>query len=145
MQHANFVLSQPRANRCATHHYIARNIFLHQQSAKMNLFLSSAVGSGSLCDTEHNNISHMPSAESIVVGKQSHKHSPGVNQNAAQEKEWAAKSDYSLAMVRSSTPANLIDSTQMKQLVLQLGPHPRSTNNLMVRSCLLISLYSSII
>ncbi|XP_027348793.1 protein TIME FOR COFFEE-like isoform X2 [Abrus precatorius] len=127
-QHANFVVSQPRPKRCATHHYIARNIFVHQQCAMVNTFFPLTMGSGPVCDAKHNNANQLHSAESVVVGKQSHKHSPGPNQNAAQEKGWAATSDCSLAAVRSSGPANPMDSTQMKRLVLHQGPHSGSAN-----------------
>ncbi|TKY62445.1 TIME FOR COFFEE protein [Spatholobus suberectus] len=122
-QHGNFVLSQPRPKRCATHDYIARNIFMHQQCTKMNTLLPSAIGCGSMCDTKPNNVNRMHSAESVVVGKQSHKQSPGLNQNAAAEKGWAAA-------IKSSGPANPMDLTQMKQLVLQQGPHSGSSGNI---------------
>ncbi|KAJ1433075.1 hypothetical protein SESBI_06292 [Sesbania bispinosa] len=129
-QLVNFALSQPRPKRCATHHYIARNIFMHQQCTKMNPPLPSAIGYGSPCDTKPNNVNRMSSAENVVVGKQSQKHTPSMNQNAAQEKGWAATSDYSHAAIKSSGPANPVDSIQMNQLVLQQYPHPGSSGNL---------------
>ncbi|XP_061341373.1 protein TIME FOR COFFEE-like [Gastrolobium bilobum] len=131
-QHVNLVLSQPRPKRCATHHHIARNIFMHQQCTKVNPFLQSAIGYSSVCDTKPKNVIRMNSAESVVVGKQSQKHSPGMNQNAAQEKGWAATGDYnySLDAIKSSVPTNPVDSTQMKQLVFRQGPHPESSDNL---------------
>ncbi|RDX69923.1 Protein TIME FOR COFFEE, partial [Mucuna pruriens] len=130
-QHGNFVLSQPRPKRCATHDYIARNIFMHQQCTKMNTLLPSAISRGSMCEPKPDNVNQMHSAESVVVGKQCHKQSPpGVNQNAAPEKRWAAISDFSLAAIKSSGPANPMDLMQMKQLALQQGPHPGSSGNI---------------
>ncbi|CAJ1905065.1 unnamed protein product [Sphenostylis stenocarpa] len=127
-QHEHFVLSQPWPQRCATHGYIARNIFMHQQWTKMNTLLPSAVGCGSMCDTKLNRVQ---SAESVVVGKQFHKQSPpGVSQNAAPDKGWSITSDFSLAAFKSSGPANPMDMTQMKQLMLQQGPHPGSSANI---------------
>ena len=139
MQHVKFVLSQPQPKRCATHHYIARNIFLHQQLTKMNSLLPPAIGSGLLCGTKSNNVNYVPSAENLAIGKQSQKHLPGVNQNAAQEKGLAGTSDPSLTAIKSSNNANAMDSTQRMQLVLQQGPHASSTGNLVVCSCLLIA------
>ncbi|ESW34425.1 hypothetical protein PHAVU_001G151600 [Phaseolus vulgaris] len=127
-QHGNFALSQPRPKRCVTHGYIARNIFMHQQCTKMNTLLPSAIGCGSMCDTK---LSKVHSAESVVVGKQFHKQSPVVSHNAEPEKGWATSSDFSLAaMKRSSGPANSMDMTQMKQLMLQQGPHSGSSANI---------------
>ncbi|XP_016204629.1 protein TIME FOR COFFEE [Arachis ipaensis] len=129
-EHMSFVLSEPRAKRCATHHYIARNVFFHQQRTKMNPLLPSAVASGPPpCNTKYNDINCMRSAGSMLVGKKSQKHS-SLNQSVAQEKGCAATNDYSLASVRNSALANSIDSTQMKQLVLQQGSQPGSTGNL---------------
>ncbi|KAL2320952.1 hypothetical protein Fmac_029921 [Flemingia macrophylla] len=135
-QHGNFVLSQPRPKRCATHDYIARNIFMHQQYTKMNTLLPSAIGDGSLRGTKPDNVNQMHSAESVVIGKHSHKQSPGVNQNAAPEKGRSVSSDFSLAAIKSSGPANPMDLTQMKQLVLQQGPYQGSSGSVMVRSSL---------
>ncbi|XP_027914644.1 protein TIME FOR COFFEE-like isoform X1 [Vigna unguiculata] len=127
-QHGNFVLSQPRPKRCASHGYIARNIFMHQQCTKMNTLLPSAIGSGSICDTK---LSKVHSAESVVVGKQFHKQSPGVSHSATPEKGWATTSDFSVAAIKkSSGPANPVDMTQTKQLMLQQGQHPGSSANI---------------
>ncbi|XP_015969555.1 protein TIME FOR COFFEE isoform X1 [Arachis duranensis] len=129
-EHMSFVLSEPRAKRCATHHYIARNVFFHQQRTKMNPLLPSAVASGPPpCNTKHSDINCMRSAGSMLVGKKSKKHA-SLNQSVAQEKGCAATNDYSLASVRNSALANSIDSTQMKQLVLQQGSQAGSTGNL---------------
>ncbi|MED6135360.1 hypothetical protein PIB30_045689 [Stylosanthes scabra] len=129
-EHKNFVLSQPRPKRCATHHYIARNIFLHQHCTKMNPLLASAVASGPPCDIKCSDINHMPFPGSMVVGKKSQKHSSGLNQSATPEKGWAATNEYSLASVRSSALSNSLDSSQTKQVTLQQGSQPGSTGNL---------------
>lgn len=128
-QHANFVVSQPHPKRCATHYYIARNIF-HQQFTKMKPPVPVAIGSGSLCGTKPNNVNCVPSAESMVVGKQSEKHLPSANHNVAQEKGWATSSNSSLTTAKSSNNANSTDSAHRVQLVLQQGPNSGSTGNL---------------
>ncbi|XP_020238669.1 protein TIME FOR COFFEE [Cajanus cajan] len=127
-QHVNFVLSQPRPSRCATHYYIACNI-LHQQFTKPKPPLPVAI-SGSLGGTKPNNVHCVPSAESMAVGKQSQKQLPIVNQNAAQEKGWAATSNPSLTAAKTFNNANPVDSAHRVQLVLQQGPNPGSTSNL---------------
>ncbi|KAK7285347.1 hypothetical protein RJT34_20116 [Clitoria ternatea] len=129
-QRANFILAQPRPMRCAFHHYIACNIFTHQQCLKTNVLLPLAISCGSVCDMKPNDVNQMHSAESVVVGKQSRKHSSAMNQNAAQEKVLAATSDCNLAALRSSGSANSIDSMTMKQLVLQQGRNSGSSGNL---------------
>jgi len=96
----------------------------------MNTLLPSAIGCGSMCDTKLNKVH---SAESVIVGKQFHKQSPGVSHNAALEKGCATTSDFSLAAIKkSSGPANSMDMTQMKQLMLHQGPHPGSSANIVV-------------
>ncbi|KAI4349510.1 hypothetical protein L6164_010092 [Bauhinia variegata] len=127
---ANFGLSPPQAKRCATHHYIACNILLHQKFAKMNNFCPSAAGSNSICGTKPNSVNGVPSAESMVVGKQSQRILPGVHQNVSQEKGWAATSLFDHTANRSSDAASSKDSTQRKQLVIQQGPHRAPSGNL---------------
>jgi len=103
---------------------------MHQQCTKMNTLLPSAIGSGSICDTK---LSKVHSAESVVVGKQFHKQSPGVSHSATPEKGWATTSDFSVAAIKkSSGPANPVDMTQTKQLMLQQGQHPGSSANIVV-------------
>lgn len=128
-QHVNSVVSQPRPKRCATHYYIACNIF-HQQFTKMKPPLPVAIGSGSLCGMKPNNDRCVPSAESMAIGKQSQKHLPIVNQNVVQEKGWAVTSNPSLSAAKSSNNANSMDSAHRMQYVLQQGPSPGSTGNL---------------
>ncbi|GAU37190.1 hypothetical protein TSUD_30550 [Trifolium subterraneum] len=123
-QHVNFPLSEPQRKRCATHYHIALNI-LHQKFTKMNPLLPTAIGSGSLCATKTNNVNCLLSAESMVVNKQSQKHLPSSDQNDRREKGLAATGDHNL----TSNNANPVDSTQMMQFVLQQGPHPGSTGN----------------
>ncbi|KAG4402208.1 hypothetical protein GLYMA_02G146900v4 [Glycine max] len=129
LKHANFVLSQRQPKRCATHYYIACNI-LHQQCTKMKPPLPAAIGSGSVCDTKHNNVNCVPYAESMAFGKQSQKHLPIVNQNASQEKGWAATSIPSLTAAKGSNNVKPMDSAHRVQLVLQQGPNPGPTGNL---------------
>ncbi|KAL6971465.1 hypothetical protein U1Q18_031142 [Sarracenia purpurea var. burkii] len=58
------LFSQPRAKRCATHCYIARNIHYLQQLMKMNPFWpAAAAGSASLFGGKPGNLSVLPSAE----------------------------------------------------------------------------------
>ncbi|KAK7277635.1 hypothetical protein RJT34_22650 [Clitoria ternatea] len=127
--HVSFACSQSQPKRCATHYYIACNI-LHQQFSKTKSFVPAANGSGSHCGTKLNNISCVPSAESMITRKQSRKHSPVVNQNAAQEKRCAATSNASPTAAKSSNNASPVDSINRVQLVLQQGPIPGSTGNL---------------
>lgn len=131
MQDASFVLSQPLPKRCATHHYIARNIFLHQQFTQTNHIWPAAVASASLCGTKPNDVNRVPSAESMVIAKQSQKNLPGLNQNAG-EKEWATSSFLGLSANESSDTANCLDSTQRKHVVPQQGPYPSSASNVVV-------------
>lgn len=138
MQHVNFALSQLQPKRCAIHHYIARNI-LHQQFTKMNPLLPVAISSGSLRGTKPSNVNSVPSAESLVVSKQSQKHLSSVDQNCAQEKGLTVTSNPSLTATKSSNNAKSMDSTHRMQFVLQQGPHPGSNGNLVVWSCHLIA------
>ncbi|MCH93225.1 protein TIME FOR COFFEE-like, partial [Trifolium medium] len=95
----------------------------------MNPLLPTAIGSGSLCATKTNNVNCLLSAESMVVNKQSQKHLPSSDQNGTQEKGLAATGDHNLTATKSSNNANPVDSTHMMQFVLQQGPHPGSTGN----------------
>ncbi|KAL2323543.1 hypothetical protein Fmac_027922 [Flemingia macrophylla] len=129
-QHVNFVLSQQRPRRCATHYYIACNI-LHQQFTKMKPPLPVAIGSGSMGGgTKPSNVHYVPSAESMAVGKQSQKHMPISNPSATQERGWAVTSNPSLTTAKSFNKANPADSAPSVQIVLQQGPNPGTTSNL---------------
>ena len=101
--------------------------------------LPAAIGSGSVCDTKHNNVNCVPYAESMAFGKQSQKHLPIVNQNASQEKGWAATSIPSLTAAKGSNNVKPMDSAHRVQLVLQQGPNPGPTGNLVVWSSHLIA------
>lgn len=96
--------------------------------------LPVAIGSGSLCGMKPNNDRCVLSAESMTIGKQSQKHLPIVNQNVVQEKGWAVTSNPSLSAAKSSNNANSMDSAHRMQYVLQQGPSPGSTGNLVVWS-----------
>ncbi|OIV91329.1 hypothetical protein TanjilG_01947 [Lupinus angustifolius] len=127
LQHVDFVLSQPQPKRCATHQYIARNIFLHQQYLKTKSHLPASFGTASLCSTNANAV---PCTESMVDGKQSSKHLPSVNQRMQEKVLAAVASDPSLAAIKISNNTDRIDSTQRMQFVLQQVPHPGSTSSL---------------
>ncbi|KAE9618435.1 hypothetical protein Lal_00047392 [Lupinus albus] len=127
LQHADFVLSQPQPKRCATHQYIARNIFLHQQFLKTKSLLPASFGTASLCSTNANTV---PSTESMVDGKQSSKHLSSVNQSMQGKVSAALASDPTLAAIKNSNNTDGIDSTQRMQFVLQQVPHPGSTSSL---------------
>ncbi|XP_012569782.1 protein TIME FOR COFFEE isoform X3 [Cicer arietinum] len=127
-QHVNFGLSQPQPKKCATHYYIARSI-LHQQFTKTDLLLPAAIGSGTLSATKLN-VNCAPSAERMVVSKQSQKHLLGLDLSGTQDKELDATCDQNLTATKSSNNVNPVDSTHRMQFVLQQGPHPGSTENL---------------
>ncbi|KAF7818326.1 protein TIME FOR COFFEE-like isoform X1 [Senna tora] len=136
-QQANFALSPPQSKRCATHHYIARNIFLHQQFMRMNHIRPAAIGSDSLCGANPNNINSVPTSETMVDGHQSQKKFPSVNLNASQaKKELTALGIPGLHPNKSPDATNSLDSTQKKQQ----GPYPASTCNVMNGSAFLCSL-----
>ena len=98
----------------------------------MNQFWPAAVDSGSLYGTKQNNANSAASSETMVVGKQTRQNMPGVNQNTSQGKFWPVTSFSSLAAHKSSEAANLMDSTQKKQFVLQQGPQPAPAGNLVL-------------
>ncbi|XP_045796213.1 protein TIME FOR COFFEE-like isoform X2 [Trifolium pratense] len=129
-QHVDFALSESQPKRCATHYRIARNI-LHQKFTKMNPLLPAIIGSGSLCATKTNNVNCLISAESMVVNKQSQKHLPSSDQssdqNGTQEKGLAATGDHNLTATKGS---NYVNPVHKMQFVLQQGPQPGSTGNL---------------
>ncbi|CAL0300585.1 unnamed protein product [Lupinus luteus] len=126
LQHLDFVLSQPQPKRCATHQYIARNIFSHQQFLKTKSHLPDSFGTA-LCCTNANTVA---STESMVDGKQSSKRLPSVNQSIQEKVSAAVASDPSLAAIKNSNNTDRIDSTQRMQFVLQQVPHPGSTSSL---------------
>jgi len=132
MQRVNYALSEPQPKRCATHYQIARKILL-KQFTKMNPLLSAAIGSGSLCAPKTNNVNCLHSAESMIINKQSQKHLPSLDQNGTQEKRLAVVGDHNLTATKNSDNSNPVDSIHQMHL-LQQGPFPGSTGNLVVQS-----------
>ncbi|RVW54887.1 Protein TIME FOR COFFEE [Vitis vinifera] len=69
VQPPHYPLSIPRPKRCATHQYIARNIYYHQQLTRMNPFWSAAAGSASLYGVaKPYNLNFMPPTENMILG-----------------------------------------------------------------------------
>ncbi|XP_021279651.1 protein TIME FOR COFFEE isoform X2 [Herrania umbratica] len=132
LQPSHFLLSQPWPKRCAMHHYIARNIHLHQQFAKMNQFWPSAPGSASPCGAKPNNLNVVPSAENLIFGNPLQGSFPVVNLNSTEEKGKVMASFPGLTRKdKSSDCTNLLDTAQRKQVVLQLASQPAAAGNLM--------------
>ncbi|XP_062021622.1 protein TIME FOR COFFEE isoform X1 [Rosa rugosa] len=108
LQPGNSSLSQSCAKtRCATHHYIARNIYLHQKVTNMNNLWPAAGGSAPLCGTKPDIVVGNPSLGSVS------------GQSAKESKD-------------QSSEAAFIESSRSKKLVAQQSPsQPASAGNLM--------------
>lgn len=131
-QHSPFMLSQPHPKRCATHCYIARNIYLNQQLEKMNTFWSAGAGSDSLCGAKPNNPNAMPSAENIIHGNPLQGSFPLLNLHSGRDKGQAMASfPHPAQKDKSSEGVNLMDPAQNKQLVLQQAPQLPPAANLL--------------
>ncbi|XP_022727543.1 protein TIME FOR COFFEE-like [Durio zibethinus] len=116
LQPPHFLLSQPRPRRCAMHHYIARNIHLHQQFTKMNYFWPAAPGSASLCVANPNNLDLVPSAENLILGNPFQRSFQVVNLNPTEEKGEVAEIFPGLPnrKDKSSDCTNFMDTAQRK-------------------------------
>jgi len=115
--------TQTGLKRCATHHYIASNIRMHQQLLKMNHFWPAA----SLCGAKPNTLSTIPSAENMIIANPSF---PVQNLNISQERGMAtANIPVSNTKNRSSEDANCV-------VRLHQSSQPDPAGNLMV--CLLL-------
>ncbi|KAF3436292.1 hypothetical protein FNV43_RR23384 [Rhamnella rubrinervis] len=126
------LLSQPIRKRCATHHHIACNIYLHQQLTKMNQFCPAGAGSTPLCRTKPNNLDVMPPAENLVMGSSLLGNFPGRKLSHSHEKgQDVGNFPGHSGKDKSSGPANLMETSQRKQIVLPQAPQPASANNLM--------------
>lgn len=125
VQPPQFVHSQPRTKRCATHQYIARNIYLHQQVSKMNQFWPAAAGSASLCGVKPNNISTMTSTGNMIVSTQSQGNVSGLNLNVLQDKGKPATNS-------GKDKSSEAHSEQKNQLVLQQIQQPAVAGNSLV-------------
>ncbi|KAJ0052265.1 hypothetical protein Pint_03321 [Pistacia integerrima] len=129
-QPPQFMLSQPRPKRCATHHYIARNIYLNQQFAKMNHLWPAGASSTSLIGAKSNSLNVIPSTENLIHGNQLQGSFPVVNLNSVQDKGQGTTNFPGLTQKdKSSENASLMDPAQRKQLVLQQAPHPAPAGN----------------
>ncbi|XP_077221472.1 protein TIME FOR COFFEE-like [Tasmannia lanceolata] len=67
LQPPHFVLAQSRPKQCATHFYIAQNIYCLQQFARMNPFWHPVAGSAPLYGTKPYNLNAVPATESTMV------------------------------------------------------------------------------
>ncbi|KAI9181283.1 hypothetical protein LWI28_015868 [Acer negundo] len=131
-QPPQFVLSQPQPKRCTTHHYIARNISLNQQLAKMNRFSPVGAGSAPLQGGKPSSINVIPSTENLIHGNLLQGSFPVVNLNSVQDKGQAAASFPAVTQkVKSSEGVNVMDPAQSKQFVLQQAPQPASPGNIL--------------
>ncbi|KAJ7972789.1 Protein TIME FOR COFFEE [Quillaja saponaria] len=129
LQPPHFILSQPRPQRSATHHYIARNIFLHQQSTKMN-HVWPAIGSASLSPAKPNNLNGKSSTENTTVRNQVQRSLLDMNLNHAPQKGWAATNFPGLPPNRNLDASNSEDAAHRKQLLLQECPQAASSDGL---------------
>ncbi|XP_059434987.1 protein TIME FOR COFFEE isoform X2 [Corylus avellana] len=126
IQPPQLLFTQPRPKRCATHCYIARNILYHQQLARMNPFWPAAAGSASLYGAKPCNLNVVPPAEL-------HGNIPGRGVNSAQDK------GQGLAMFTGHTgkdkgsqaAANVVDTSQRKQILLQPALPPGAPSNIL--------------
>lgn len=133
------LLSKPLRKRCATHHHIACNIYLHQQLTKMNQFWPAGAGFTSLCGTKPKNLNVMPPAENMVIGSSLLGNFPCVNLSHSQEKgQDVGNFPGHSGKDKSSGPANLMETSQRKQIVLSQTPQPASAINGMVWLCHLL-------
>ncbi|KAL4368928.1 hypothetical protein GQ457_05G002680 [Hibiscus cannabinus] len=123
LQPLRFLLSQPRPKRCVMHHYIAHNIQLHQQYAKVNHFWSPTTGFASLSGAKPSNLNMAPSAETLTLGN------PLVNLSLTEEKSKVATSFPGLARKDKSSECTK-DTAQRKQVVVQKASQT-SAGNLM--------------
>lgn len=155
MQPANSLLSQPRRKRCATHHYIAHNICLHQKVTKTNNFWPAATGSAPLCGTKPDIFKVILPAENIVIGNPMLGSLPGLNLQQSQEhKQGVSNFQGHSGKGKISEAANFTETLKRKHLAVQQAP--ASDGNEMVwlhhlhytiwlrgmsSSCILISFY----
>ncbi|KAH7517221.1 hypothetical protein FEM48_Zijuj09G0039700 [Ziziphus jujuba var. spinosa] len=124
------LLSQPQPKRCATHHYIAHNIYLHQQLTKINNIWPAAAGSAPQCGTKPNNLSVMPPAEKMTMGTLLLGNVPGVNLSHSKEKgKDAGDCPGHNGKDKISGAANK-ETSQIKQIVLPQAPQPAFAGNL---------------
>lgn len=137
IQHSPFMPSQAQPKRCATHCYIARNIYLNQQLEKLNPFWSAGAGSDSLRGAKLNNPNAMPSTENIIHGNPLQGSFPHLNRHSGRDKGQAVASfPHPAQKDKCSEGVNFMDPAQDKQLVLQQAPQLLPAGNLLVCSFL---------
>ncbi|GMI98766.1 TIME FOR COFFEE [Hibiscus trionum] len=124
LQPLRFLLSQPRPKRCVMHHYIAHNIQLHQQYAKVNQFWPPTTGFASLSGAKPSNVNMAPSAETLTLGN------PLVNLSLTEEKSKVATSFPGLPRKDKSSDCTK-DTAQRKQIVVQKASQTVPAGNLM--------------
>ncbi|OVA05475.1 hypothetical protein BVC80_441g251 [Macleaya cordata] len=131
VQPPHFPLSQPRPKRCATHCYIARNIYYHQQFTRMNPFWAAGAGSASVYGAKPYNL-NVPPTETTIVGNPLTGGFPGRSLNVVQDNgQIVAPLSGHTGKDKSPAAPNLMDSAQRKQLVLQQAPQPAAAGNLL--------------
>ncbi|CAA6659119.1 unnamed protein product [Spirodela intermedia] len=122
LQPPHFVPQQLRPRRCATHCYIAQNIY-YQQLTRMNPFWSAAAGSAApLYGAKPYNLNMMPGADSVALGSHLQGGFPGRGLGGLQDKA-AGPMVGSIpghpSKEKGSPASGLADAAQRKQLVLQ--------------------------
>lgn len=129
VQPPHSLLLQPRPKRCATHRYIARSIYYHQQLAKMNQVWPASVGSASLYGAKPNN-DVMPSAGNLIPGNSVQGSFLGGNVNS--KGQIVATFPGQIGKDKSSEVivANVMDMAQRKQFVFQQALQPIAAGNL---------------
>ena len=138
MQPPQFVLSQPRPKRCATHHYNARNICFHQRITKMDKVCPSPAGAPALRRAKMNNLNAMPPAEKMIFGNPFQGSFPGKNLTNVQEKGRAGTNfPGNNGKDKGCEAAILTETAQGKQVVLQQAAQLAPAGSLMVRSSLM--------
>ncbi|CAA7395420.1 unnamed protein product [Spirodela intermedia] len=122
LQPPHFVPQHLRPRRCATHCYIAQNIY-YQQLTRMNPFWSAAAGSAApLYGAKPYNLNMMPGADSVALGSHLQGGFPGRGLGGLQDKA-AGPMVGSIpghpSKEKGSPASGLADAAQRKQLVLQ--------------------------
>ncbi|KAJ6953851.1 LOW QUALITY PROTEIN: hypothetical protein NC652_005553 [Populus alba x Populus x berolinensis] len=133
-------IPQPRPKRCATHHYIACNVRLHQQFIKMNHFWPATAGSAALCGAKPKDLNAVPSTENMIIGSTLQGSFPFVNLNPQDKVQAVANIPVFTRKDRGSESNTLIDTAQKKQLVLPQPPQPAPAGNLMILAKFIVKL-----
>ncbi|MQM18250.1 hypothetical protein Taro_051239 [Colocasia esculenta] len=128
----HFLSQQLRPKRCATHCYIAQNIYYHQQLARINPFWPAATGSSSLYGGKSYNLNVMPTTDSAVLSNPLQACFPGRGIGALPDKVAPAVGSFPNHSTKDKlSAANFVDAAQRKQLVLQQPLQAGSTSNML--------------